>query len=55
MRVVVDMVDTLGLVGFKLEVWCGGTQAPDLDRPVQAGRGEGVGVFRVDGEGHDIV
>ena len=55
MRVVVDVVDTLGLVRLKLEVWCGRTQAPDLDCPIQTCRSEGIGVFGVDGEGHDVV
>ena len=55
MRVVVDVIDPLGLVGLELEVGRGGTQAPDLDCPVQARRSEGVGVLRVDRKRHDVV
>ena len=54
-RVVIDVIDTLGLVGFQLEVWRGRAQIPDLDSPVQTRRGECVGVFRVDGQRHDII
>ena len=55
MRVVVDMVDTLCLVGFQGEVGSGRTQAPNLDSTIQACRGKSIRVLGVDGNAHDIV
>ncbi len=55
MGIVVDVVDTLGLVGLESEVGMGGSEVPDLDGPVQACGGKGIGVLGVDGQTHDVV
>jgi hypothetical protein len=54
-RIVVDVVHALGLVGLKGEVRRWGTKTPDLDGPIETGRCEGVGVLGVDGQTHDVV
>lgn len=54
-RVVIDVVDTLGLVGLEGEVGGGRSKTPDLDSSVKTGRSKGVCVLRVDGQAHDIV
>jgi hypothetical protein len=54
-RVVIDVVDTLGLVGLEGEVGSGRSKTPNLDSSVKTGRSKGVCVLRVDGQAHDIV
>lgn len=54
-RVVVDVVDALGLVRLESEVGGRRSETPDLDGAIQRGRGKGVGVLGVDGQAHDIV
>ena len=53
--VVIDMVDTLGLMRFKGEVGSSRTKAPDLDGAVETCRGEGIRILGVDGKTHDIM
>jgi hypothetical protein len=50
----VDVVDAF-FVGVEGDVGGGGGEGPDFDCTVQAGADEGVAVFRVEGEGHDVV
>ena len=55
MRVVVDMIDTLGLVCFKRKVRCSTPQIPDLDRAIQTRRSKSVCVLGIDRKPHDIM
>lgn len=55
MRVIIDVVDTLGLVSFQGEVGVGRAKVPDLDRPVQTRRSKSVGILGVDGHAHHVV
>lgn len=52
--VVLDIVDTL-VVCVEREVGSRGAEGPDFDGMVETGRGEGVGVFWVPSETHDVV
>jgi hypothetical protein len=52
--IVVDVVDAL-LVSLEAEIGDGTAERPDLDGVVETGGSEGLGVFRVDGESHDVV
>lgn len=52
--VVVDVIDSL-IVGIESEIGGGGGEGPDFDGPIEARGGECVGIFGVDGEGHDVV
>lgn len=54
-RVVINVVDSFRLMGLQCEVGVRGTEVPDLDSSVQAGRGESIGVLGVDGHSHHIV
>ena len=54
-RVVIDVVDTLCLVGLQSEVGVGGAKVPDLDGSVQTSRCKSVGILRVNRHAHDIV
>jgi hypothetical protein len=42
-------------VGLQCEIGVRRAEVPDLDGPIQAGRGESVGILRVDGHTHHIV
>ena len=53
-RVEVHVVDTL-FVGVHSEIWIWGSQRPHFDGSIETGRGEGVGVFGVDGDIHNVV
>lgn len=53
--VVINMVDTLGIVRFESEVGVWRAQAPDLDGAIQTSGGKGVGILGVDGQAHDVV
>lgn len=53
--VVINMIHPFGLMGLQGVICMAGAEAPDLDRPIQTCRGEGVGVFRIDRQAHDIV
>lgn len=53
--VVIDVVDTLGLVGLQGKVGMRGAEVPDLHSAIQTSRGKRVGVLRVDGHAHHIV
>ena len=53
-RAVGHRVDALG-VALQREVGDGRPQRPDFHGAVQGGGRKGVGVFRVDGQGHDVV
>ena len=53
--VVVDVVHALGLVRLEGEVGRWGAQAPNLDGSVQTCRCEGVCVFGVDRQSHNVV
>ena len=52
--VILDIVDSL-VVRVEGEVGGGRAEGPNFDGTVQAGRGERVGVFRVEREVHDVV
>lgn len=54
-RVVINVVDTFRLVGLQCEIGVRGAEVPNLHGPIQTGRGESVGVLRVDGHTHHIV
>lgn len=53
--IVVDVVNTLGLVSLEGKVGVGGAQIPNLDGSVQACRGKSVGILGVNGEAHDVM
>ena len=53
-RVKVDIVDAL-IVGIHCEVGRGRSQGPHLDRAIETCGSKGIGVFGIEGDGHDIV
>lgn len=55
MRIVIDVVYTLGLMRLEGEVRSRGTEAPDLDCSIQTCGSKGIRILGVDGEAHDIV
>lgn len=53
--IVIDMVDTLGFMGFQGEVGVRRAKAPDLHGTVQTSGSEGVRILGVDSQPHHIV
>jgi hypothetical protein len=54
-RVVIDVVNTLGLMCLEGEVRSRRSKAPDLDSSIKTSRSKGVCILGVDGQTHDIV